>query len=255
MGSNNGSTGYTLLEEKENAQYSVFEQKVEEYALDPSQSLPDYSNGNDLGKGIQVPTKSRRITSGFEYPAALAEHGVSEAEWKSCIQELSETVKLSPTQWVLTIGRGAGIVILTGFFSGWLSLIPATLVVNHVRARNERSNLIKAERSGELALKEAQWNEEIFKPRGLFIRVDLPGDTRDIDEMDVTSTKLYRSKHDPQEGSSRLAALLPKTSSPEKKIEKAMKDEGKARKGAIKKGRIVIMPLDEVDNHKGESGY
>jgi hypothetical protein len=96
-------------------------------------------------------------------------------------------------------------------------------------------------------------DEDIFQPRGLLIRVDLPGECADLPDMDVSSSKLYQDQHKHLKNESKwqhpitnagekIAGVGNRLSNPEK--------EAATRTKATRKGRIVIMPWTESDQEK-----
>lgn len=105
-----------------------------------------------------------------------------------------------------------------GLMVGILGAIPAIFIARLTRNRREQRNLISAmagARGEHLARHISQWNETVFGPRGVLIRVDLPDEyLNDMEYMDIRTS----------EGSARSTR--------------------KSRDKAALKARIVIIPLD-----------
>lgn len=195
----------------------------------PSNVEPGYAQESVLERGLQVPMRSRLITSGLSYPDVLAKCDVSEEQWSAFTLEITESAKMTQNQWTTTIGKGVGTLVVGGLLLGWLGAIPAVVVATKSRQRREEENL---RTSNQLQQKVEGWNETYFRPRGILIRVDLPGDAEDMGAMDVSTSKFYQYE---QQGRGTLGS---------KAERRAVDAEGKARQKAARKGRIVILPLD-----------
>lgn len=108
---------------------------------------------------------------------------------------------------------------------GILGAIPAVFVARLTKNRKEQRNLIASlagDRGEHLSRHIAHWNETVFRPRGVLIRVDLPDEyLNDIGKMDIRT------------GGG--TAWSPK---------KYLSLDEAALKIALK-ARIVIIPLDE----------
>jgi hypothetical protein len=184
---------------------------------------PGFAPTDALSRGLQVPSKSARLSSGFEYPAVLARYDVSEGDWERFTRDITAEVKLSPQQWRTVVGAGLGLLVIGGMMVGFFGAVPAYLAARKRRQHHEERNLVAAVAEGSasrLSSKITSWNESFFQPRGVVIRIDLPrGDRESLEAMDMTD--LPQSSFDRffQEG------------------------EYDARVKAAKRGRIVIIPL------------
>ena len=88
-----------------------------------------------------------------------------------------------------------------------------------------------AEQTGTLALCVKRWNDDYFRGKGLLVRVDIPGYSNGMNEMDISTSKTFKKW------------TKSGTTSP---TSQTTADDGKARIKAAHKGRIVIIPLDRV---------
>lgn len=222
----------------------------DEPLIRPTESgQPGFAAESVLRRGLQVPTKSRHITSGFEYPTVLAGYDVSEADWANFTGEITDTAAMSRRQWTTAIGRGLGTFAVGGLLIGFLGAVPAVMVAKKVREHREEQNLAQAMSTGStssLPQKIKFWNESFFKPRGIMIRVDLPyEDVADIGYMDVSTSDDYRVQHQPQQPSLEESTGLSHSRS-------SSYDEETARAKASRRGRLVIIPLDSrMDSRSG----
>ncbi|KAJ9325363.1 hypothetical protein DTO027B5_7372 [Paecilomyces variotii] len=202
---------------------------------------PGFATESALRRGLQVPTKSRHITSGFEYPTVLARYDIPEVDWARFTGEITNTAAMSRRQWTTAIGRGLGTFAVGGLLIGFMGAVPAVVVAKKVREHREQQNLAQAMSPGStssLPRKIELWNESYFKPRGIIIRVDLPfEDMADIDFMDVSTSEDYNEQYQ-----SRRPSLDESTGLSHARTNSY--DEGTARAKASRRGRIVIIPLD-----------
>ena len=184
---------------------------------------------------LQGPTKTRYITSGFAYPDILAQCDINEEQWTNFTAEITKEAQMTPQQWTTTIGKGFGTFVVGGFFFGWLGIVPAAFVGHAVRAKNETKNLSAARSTQKLHDILNRWNEAVFRPKGIAIRVDLPGEAQDLDTMDVDFGKCGKKweKHQSRSGKSPKAEA------------KLARWNQRARIHVAKRGRIVILPLGE----------
>lgn len=231
--------------------------------MDTTESIPDYSSLSEhqpfllppatgrsaqpgpgfaaeslLTRGLQVPSRSSRITSGFEYPSILARYSVSESDWTRFTREITSEAALSGRQWTTAIGMGLGTLAIGGMIFGFLGTIPAVLVARKARQHREQRNLAAAVAPGSasaLARRIETWNECFFRPRGIMIRVDLPYEAvEDMDVMDINTSEAYRQAA-AQAGDRSFRQIFGRRSS---------HDDETARTKASRKGRIVIIPLE-----------
>jgi Domain of unknown function (DUF4646) len=214
-------------------------------------SHPGFAPEQTLSRGLQVPSKTDRLTSGFEYPSVLSNYNVSHEDWTQFTRQITESAKMSSQQWRTVIGAGIGTMAIGGMMIGFFGAIPAVMVAKRKRANNESRNLAAAmgispsssasrpssrgtegedESESLLSSQINQWNETFFQPRGLLIRVDLPyDDTALEDRLDVSP------------GTSPNSSRKGSASS----LEQA--DRMKAKWKARERCRIVIIPLDRDD--------
>lgn len=235
-------------------------------------SLPGFAPEQTLSRGLQVPSKSYRLTSGFEYPSVLANYNVTEEEWSRFTREVTESAKLSSQQWRTVVGVGIGTMAIGGIMVGFFGAIPAVMAARRKRAHQESKNLAAAmssstdgetakenegqsENENSLSHKIKQWNEIFFEPRGLLIRIDMPYDTSAVEDGLDVSTR--RSSRSPKPSSSPASSLKGSTSSAEKD------DRQKERYKAQERCRIVIIPvtgraesvISQATTLAGESPY
>ncbi|KGO74108.1 hypothetical protein PITC_097940 [Penicillium italicum] len=184
----------------------------------PEQNEPGFAVASALSRGLQVPSRSGACTSGFEYPDELSHYGISENHWAQFTKAVCDEAKLSRQQWTTVVGKGLGTMAVGGLMVGILGAIPAIFVARLTRKRQEQRNLISSMagvRGQHLARHISHWNETVFRPRGVLIRVDLPDEyLNDMEDMDIHTSG----------GSARSAK--------------------KSRDKAALKARIVIIPLD-----------
>ena len=207
-----------------------------------------------LARGLQVPTCSRFVSSGFPYPHVLANYRVTPADWARFTGEITSEAKMKANDWALAVGGGAGTFLVSGLIIGWWGVIPAFFVGRNIHRKREVHNLVEARNNGGLEEKLLKWNQDFFAPRGILIRLDLPGESRDIKTMDVHAGRGSGCHKRWQTGTSCLTGLVKEKKCAklqqkierkmEKKAQRACKKEGKATRRAAKKGRIVILPLN-----------
>lgn len=213
---------------------TLFEEVREVSPIVPHNNEPGHAPESVLTRGLQVPSKFQTVTSGFKYPQLLASCNVSKAQWSAFTSEVKSLAKLDSSQWLTTIGAGAGTWLVGGLLIGWLALIPAAVVGQKMRKNRELDNLLAAAEGGLLATCVQRWNTTYFNSRGLTIRIDLPGHTSDMSEMDLSTSKMFKRK------------LNGKPAPTEKKQARCERKEVRSRTKAAKKGRIVIIPLNET---------
>lgn len=190
--------------------------------IPPSDDLPGYAQEAILLRGLQVPSKSFYVSSGFEYPRVLQRAGVSEESWSAFTLEIQQHAKLTSSQWLTTIGGATGTLALGSMMVGFFGVGGAAVIGHKMRRKHEKQNLRAAKESGALPQCVKRWNEDYFMPRRLIVRVDIPGDAEDLDTMDVA------------EGGSTVR-------------------DGKARSKAGRRGRIVIIPTDSTMTPRSSS--
>lgn len=194
-----------------------------------------------LQRGLQIPSRDDRPTSGFPYPTLLTTYDVTPHHWEQFTGEITDAARMTRRQWKTVIGRGLGVLAVGGLMVGGLGAIPAWWVTRRAQRSREEQNLIRATTESPLspttsekentrvdrevvalADKIQQWNDTFFEPRGIVVRVDLPWEAlEDLDKMDVS----LKGKRGEAEN---VSATDPE------------KWHGKASRRA----RIVIIPLD-----------
>ncbi|KAE8155189.1 hypothetical protein BDV25DRAFT_135236 [Aspergillus avenaceus] len=174
-----------------------------------------------LSRGLQIPTKSSHITSGFEYPPILQTHNISPADWSNFTSEITSQARLTRAQWSTAVGRGLGVLAVGGLMIGFLGAIPAYVVARKVQRNREEQNMVAATGEDGLGRTIREWNEGFFEPRGVVIRVDLPfEEVEDIGMMDVFGSAEREGVKGWWEGV-----------------------RGRRREDAQRKARIVIIPI------------
>lgn len=186
-----------------------------------------------LIRGLQVPTRHRSLTSGYPYPEVLLRAGVTPAEWSVFAREVRKHASLSKSQWAVTLAGAGSFAIIGSVVMGGFAVIPATIYGTKMRRIKERLNFAVADNSGALAQCVARWNKSYFRRRGLAVRVDIPGRSRDLEHMDLSSSKLYQYQQ--MNGDRHPLSSFDRTS---------QLKESRARMKASMKARIVIIPLD-----------
>lgn len=172
------------------SEYNSIDEKIENPMIVlPEQNEPGLAVASALSRGLQVPSRSGACTSGFEYPDELSHYGISEDHWAQFTQVICDEAKLSRRQWTIVVGKGLGIMAVGGVMVGILGAIPAIFVARLTKNRKEQRNLIASlagDRGEHLARHISHWNETVFRPRGVLIRVDLPDEyLNDIEKMDI----------------------------------------------------------------------
>ncbi|OQE46828.1 hypothetical protein PENCOP_c001G06140 [Penicillium coprophilum] len=209
--------------------YFIDEKANTPLILRPEQNEPGFAVASALSRGLQVPSRSKACTSGFEYPDELSHYDISKEDWAQFTQVVCDEAKLSRQQWTTVVGKGLGVMAVGGLMVGLLGAIPAIFVARLTRNRREQQNLISAlagARGERLARHISQWNETVFQPRGVLIRVDLPDEyLNDMKDMDIRTNR----------GSERSL--------------KEIQDK------AASKARIVIIPLEESTPTKHIPGW
>ncbi|KAJ5835350.1 hypothetical protein N7447_001376 [Penicillium robsamsonii] len=213
----------------EESNYFIDEKANTPLILRPEQNEPGFAVASALSRGLQVPSRSRACTSGFEYPDELSHYGISKEDWTQFTQGVCDEAKLSRQQWTTVVGKGLGVMAVGGLMVGLLGAIPAIFVARLTRRRKEQQNLIWAmagARGERLARHISQWNETVFQPSGVLIRVDLPDEyLNDMKVMDIRTR-----------------------GSPERSL-------WEIRDKAACKARIVIIPLDGLTSTKHFSSW
>ncbi|KKK23503.1 hypothetical protein P175DRAFT_0502531 [Aspergillus ochraceoroseus IBT 24754] len=209
-------------------------------SVPPQPGKAGFAPENTLRRGLQVPSRSDLITSGFVYPDILANYNVSKDLWQQFASDITEEARLSNRQWTTAVGRGLGVLAVGGLMVGVLGAVPAIWVARRTRRNREEQNMIMAANKGEdqesrLSRKIDAWNASYFKPRGVLIRVDLPWEElEDMEFMDISTSRDFH----------RALSANPNTL----KHEWKMKDDQTARETASRRARIVVIPLASRPN-------
>lgn len=194
-----------------------------------------------LTRGLQVPSRITYITSGFKYPSILYRAGISLDEWKAFTSQVKSHASLSIKQWTVTVGSGLGLGLIGLPALGFVALVPVGLLGHKMRKKQEHRNFKRADEYGFLSQCVEQWNVSLFNAKGLAVRVDIPGNVNGMAKMDVSSTKLFKYRQKSDLGLSRFG--LTDEGAQGKKIRRYQRKEGRARRKAALKGRIVIIPM------------
>lgn len=202
-----------------------------------------------LIRGLQIPSSTGYITSGFRHPQTLEEAGITETEWSAFTDDITRHATLSSSQWAKAVATGVGVFALGCVFITWFAVIPAAFVGHQMRKHREQRNLRSAVHCGWVDPCLNRWNQSTFMPRGLFAAISLPGSPDyNIMEMDLSVSKVSRGDRD--QGKISVAPInandVVRAREP-RDIRKA----SRKRRRAMRKCRIVIMPLSDVFPHGG----
>ncbi|RJE24826.1 hypothetical protein PHISCL_02846 [Aspergillus sclerotialis] len=211
---------------------------------------PGFTVESVLNRGLQIPSKSEYVTSGFAYPPVLGQCGVSKRHWSQFTQEIIQAAKLSHRQWTTAVAKGLGVLAIGGVMVGFLSAIPALIVARKARRNREEQNLVAATSSigtSDLSRKIQLWNETFFQPRGILIRVDLPSDG--LADLDIstsrTANKIYGDNGESSNFSS-TSRVGPQSLFNQRRI----LDDENAREDASYRARIVVIPISKSSLEK-----
>ncbi|KAI9845570.1 MAG: hypothetical protein M1837_004667 [Sclerophora amabilis] len=236
--------------------------------------VPSGASSDSQGfRGLRIPSKRRYVTSGFPYPSVLAEHDVSIRDWSLFTSEITEAAQLHGGDWAVAVGAGVGAFCVSGVLIGWMGffpavVIPALLAGDATRRRLEVKNLETSVQSGALQSSLAHWNKDFFASRGLMVVVESPRKPSDFGEVELLSegddptvsylqdtagatkdllqNRGFGAKGQPKQDRC-LRKMCCKTEKWEKKLQAKQEKHGKrAEHRASKKGRIVIIPLDQA---------
>jgi hypothetical protein len=209
-----------------------------------------------LSRGLQVPSCTNKVTSGFPYPSVLQTYNITPQAWSTFTSEITQAAQLTSKDWTITIGASFATLAASGIFIHWLGLIPAVVVGEHLRRSKEHRNLRAARDTGDLEAKLLRWNETCFAPRGFLVRLDLPGDQPgDLEQMDVyTEARKWGRKCGGGWGNRRGARAF-SGSCEARRAEKARKWAQCSKAKTAKKGRIVIVPLGRGDRDGTTEDY
>lgn len=195
-----------------------------------------------LTKGLQIPTRNRLPTSHFRLPAALALAGVDKVAWEAFTNEINDYANLSGKEWAYVLSVGVGVGWLIAHVMPLLAPIPAGMASYKLRANQEKLKISDAIQGGRVDSCIERWNKTYFNVRNLDVHVEAPGAPIDMDNMDVSSSKLYRYLE------RRYLGNTPEESQRiDPNVRKYQKREGAAGIRAARKCRIVIQPLRPLE--------
>ncbi len=119
--------------------------------------------------GLQCPSRAL-FTDGFPYPRGMEYYGITKQEWKDLTKPLSAHINPHRTWWrtalLLTLSPITG-VILAFPFKLWAEQHDVARTLDHIFGIVE------------------DLDAEVFRPRGLMIRLDGPSDTKGMMYMDL----------------------------------------------------------------------
>lgn len=195
-----------------------------------------------LTKGLQIPTRNRLPTSHFRLPAALVHAGVDKAAWEAFTNEINDYANLSGKEWAYVLSVGVGVGWLIAHLVPLLAPIPAGMASYKLRANQEKLKISDAIQGGRVDSCIERWNKTYFNVRNLDVHVEAPGAPIDMDNMDVSSSKLYKYLE------RRYLGKTPEESQEiDPNVTKYQKREGAAGVRASRKCRIVIQPLRPLE--------
>jgi len=178
-------------------------------------------------------------------PKLLIGSGVSPAAWKQFTREIRKHASLSTSQWVTCVASGCVYGVFWSVVTG-LSGLPMLGFVTYKKRRDKAiENFQVANHSGAIQPCLRRWNAEYFEPKGLHVKVELPGRGMTGD-ADVSSTKLYRYREKYGEGHEVLEPGTSNAWARDPREKKYRTKEGYYRMKAARKGRIVVFPLEVV---------
>jgi len=212
----------------------------------PTATSPGFGSESMLVRGLQVPTKSKRVSSGFKYPDVLEKSGVSKESWATFTSEIKQHANMDASQWLTVLGKSALALGVGNLMIGFFGVIPAVIVGQKLRKKQEKQNFKAADQSGALADCVKRWNETYFLPRMLVVRVDIPGEASDMAAMDISTSKSF------QQGTGQSSSYNADVSG-NARYSDAQIEETRARMKAARRGRIVIIPANASDA-PGSSG-
>ena len=194
-----------------------------------------------FSKGLQVPTCNRNVTSGFPYPDILFSYGITQPQWRDFTSEITSAAQLTAKDWAITVGAGFGTFVASGALIGWLGIIPGVLVGAKLRQSAENRNL-RASRN-DLEARLLEWNEQTFRPRGFLVQLELPGESSAASsQMDVYSRRQSRGGCCGRNKSRSCAGWWAQR---QQRKQRWYKKEQWFKQKSAKRGRIVILPIDQ----------
>jgi len=210
----------------------------------PTATSPGFGSESILVRGLQVPTKSKRVSSGFKYPDVLETAGVSKGSWAVFTTEIKQYANMDSSQWLTVIGKSALTLGVGNLMIGFFGIIPAVIVGHKLRKKQEKKNFKAAGQSGALADCVKRWNETYFLPRKLVVRVDIPGEASDMAAMDISTSKSFQQR-------TGQSSFHNTDVSGSARYSDAQTWETRARIKAARRGRIVIIPAGPEESSQG----
>ena len=217
---------------------SIRRTKEKPSSTNPKHGL-EFLCGPVLARGLQVPSRTCYLTSGFKYPLVLRSAYIGKTQWTAFAHDVKKYARLSSGQWMTVIGGGVGTSILTFCYLGGISIIAGTLMAHKLRKEKEYLNFMMADHNGALSRCVDWWNEHVFMERGLVVRVDVPGHAHDMEYMDVSSSKIFKHRQ-------RVYANTHRRVDNIERRRRYQAREGYDRTRAMRRGRIIIIPIHQA---------
>ena len=198
-----------------------------------------------LRRGLQVPSSMGCVTSGFKLPPTLEAYGVTKSEWMRYTAELKSHAKMTGEQFKKSLPVTLGITLICNMTMPLLGTIPAARIVYEQRKVTELNNFWAAHEREVLKECTRRWNETYFEPLGLHAILMLPGNSS-MENMDLASSKLYKYQQK-MDVNGQVPGVPPHAGGYKEARYKAK--EGRHRRKAIRKARIVFLPVQASRNH------
>lgn len=205
-----------------------------------SSELP-IQESNLLQKGLQIPSRRGRVSSGFGLPKILLNAGVTKRHWHIFVRDIRSMASLDLEQYATVALTRCAIGAIGGLFLNVL-ILPAAGVVGHKMGKDfEMQNMAKAYAFGSTRRCTDRWNRDYFEVLGLHAQIEIPGPTSTSDvDMDITSSKAYKYQHKYGRQKVLPEGTRELTNAKEARYRaKELADHAKA----ARKVRIVILPV------------
>ncbi|MCJ1300992.1 hypothetical protein MMC08_003791 [Hypocenomyce scalaris] len=187
--SHNTPTVFHSSDEKDYIHITADPAGAEPISLSPNYnelSAPEVNSlQQPLQRAFQVPTQTRLLSSGFAYPSQLAPYDISEEKWDEFSSSLVSEARMTANRWMSALGRGGAPLVVGAFALHWMGFFPMSFYIHRLRLSGEKANMVAARISGGLEQKIELWNEHFFRPRGLIIRFELPGEVAEMKNTDL----------------------------------------------------------------------
>jgi hypothetical protein len=186
--------------------------------------------------GLQIPSR-RLVSDGFRYPPGLLYYGISEAEWYAFTKYLVSHINPHKSAFYTTL--------LVHFFWPLGVILAYPFKLWGEREDFQKSVMLVFE-------KIVDFDEKLFRPKGLVMRLDLPYDDLSMEYMDL----IHRTHldHLPVLYEGDLMADGPEKTSPDgldgskdmhhKENKRSLKHLKNAKNKMAKRPRIVIEPIE-----------